>query len=790
MRNIRRTAVIGAGVMGAAIAAHLANAGLDVLLLDRVPENLTDEEQLKGLTLESPSVRNRPARQGLEKALSARPAAFFTPGAARRVTPGNVADDLPRLADCGWVIEAIVENPDAKQELFARLAPHLAGGTILSSNTSGLSVTSLAENLPESLRSCFLGTHFFNPPRYLLLLELIPSPFTDPQLVLDLGEFARRRLGKGIVVGKDTPNFVANRIGVYALFNAMRHMQDLGLSFAETDALCGPAIGRPKSAIFRTADLVGLDTLVRVARHSHRMLVGDEEREIYQIPAFLEEMVEKGLLGDKAGGGFYRKDKEGRRLVYDPDAGDYRPLDRPDLTGLAAMKGIADPGRRLEALFEGDDPAARFAWRHLRDTLLYAVRRIPEITDRIEDVDLAMCRGFNWEMGPFALLDAVGVDAFVRRAGQDGVAVPENLRRVPAFYKIEGDRRFAWDLATGQYRPIPEVEGEIRLDLIKSAGGVIETIGDGSLLDLGDGVLCLEFHGKKNTIGPELLALTRRAVRRAEDEGVALVVGNQGALFSAGANLALLVGAMEQKQFDAIDRMIADFQGATMALKYARVPVVAAPFQLTLGGGCEYVLHAAAVTAHAETYMGLVEAGVGLLPAGGGSKEMALRALALAEAGHVDPTPCLFKAFENIGMATVSKSADELFDLGYLRPGDAVSMNLSCLLGDAKRQALALAATFRPQSPREWQAPGRSVAATMKSWLWNLRMGGFISEYDEYIGGLIADVLCGGDVPGGTPITEICLLELERENFLRLCGETRTRQRIEHMLATGKPLRN
>jgi 3-hydroxyacyl-CoA dehydrogenase len=776
--------------MGAAIAAHLANAGLEVLLLDRVPESLTDEERQQGLTLDSPAVRNRLAQKGLERALTAKPAAFFTPETARRVKTGNVVDDLAHLADCDWVIEAIVEDSRAKQALFDRLAPHLAAGAILSSNTSGLSVSALAATLPETLRPRFLGTHFFNPPRYLSLLELIPAPATDPQLMAELGEFARRRLGKDIVVGRDTPNFVANRIGVYAMSNAMHRMQDMGLSFAEVDAVCGPATGRPKSAIYRTADLVGLDTLVKVTRHSHQLLTDDEEREVYEIPAFLEQMVEKGLLGDKSGGGFYRKDREGKRQVYDPATGDYRPLEKPDFPSLAAVKGIAGPGRRLAALLEQDDPAARFAWQHLRDTLLYAVRRMPEIADRIEDVDRAMCRGFNWEIGPFAMLDAIGVAAFVRRAEEDGVEVPEALRRVPAFYRIEKGREQGWDLAAGKYRPIPQAAGEIRLDLIKDAGGVIEQITDGSLVDLGDGVLGLEFHGKKNTIGSELLALTRRAVTRAEEEGVALVVGNQGALFSAGANLALLVDAMEQKQYDVIDQMIRGFQGATMALKYARVPVVAAPFNLVLGGGCEYVLHAAAVTAHAETYMGLVEVGVGLLPAGGGTKELALRALAIAASCQVEPAPFLFKAFENIGMATVSKSAEDLFALGYLRHGDMVSMNRSCLLGDAKRQALALAATFRPQIPGEWPAPGRSVAATMKSRLWNLRMGGFISEYDEYIGGLIADVLCGGEVTAGTPITENYLLELERENFLRLCGETRTRQRIEHMLATGKPLRN
>jgi 3-hydroxyacyl-CoA dehydrogenase len=790
MRNIRQTAVIGAGVMGAAIAAHMANAGLDVLLLDRVPDSLTEDERQKGLSLESPAVRNRLARQGIERALAARPGAFFNAEKARRIRLGNLTDDLFRLVGCDWIVEAIVEHPVAKQQLFTRLAPHLAPGTIISSNTSGLSVTELGEGLPEDQRSHFLGTHFFNPPRYLSLLELIPTAATDPRVTIDLGEFARRRLGKGIVVSKDTPNFIANRIGVYTLFNAMRHMQDFGLSFAEVDAICGPATARPKSAIFRTADMVGLDTLVHVARHSYQMLIDDEEREIYRVPAFLERMVEKGLLGEKTGGGFYRREKDGGISVYDPASEDYRPLVKPDFISLGEVRKIADPGLRLAALIGEKDQAARFAWCHLRDILLYAVHHALEIADHYEDIDRAMCWGYNWELGPFAMLDAIGTGEFVRRVEQDHLEVPDSLRQVPAFYRIEDSRKYAWNRETGAYRRMAIPEGEIDLELVRSGDGVIEAIADGSLLDLRDGVLCLEFHGKKNTIGPELLTLTLRAVKRAEEEGVALVIGNQGALFSAGANLMLLVDAMKHRDYAAIERMIKDFQKATMALKYARVPVVAAPFQLTLGGGCEYVLHAAAVTAHAETYMGLVEVGVGLIPAGGGTKELALRALAAADRYGIDPSPFLSQAFENIGMAKVSKSADELFSLGYLRLGDTVSLSRSYLLGDAKRLALTMAATFRPQVPGEWRAPGRSVAATLKSRLWNLRMGNFISEYDELIGGLIIDVLCGGNVAGGTSITEEFLLELERENFMRLCGEDRTRQRIEHMLATGKPLRN
>ncbi len=794
MKQINRVALLGAGVMGAAIAATLANAGLDVLLLDRVPPELTDDEKGRGLSAASPEVRNRLATQGLERALKGKPAAFHLAGYARRVEVGNFEDDLPRIAGCDWVVEVVAENFDIKKSLFSKLVPHLTEGTIVSTNTSGLSVNALAGLLPEPVRRYFLLTHFFNPPRYMRLLELAPCRHTDPEVLQFMAGFIERRIGKGIVYAKDTPNFVANRIGVYSMFNAIHHMIEMGLSIEEVDRIAGPAMARPKSAIFRTADLVGIDTLVHVGNNSYELLTDDQEREIFRVPPFIEKMVADGLLGNKSGAGFYRKDK-GKNgstiLYYDYLAAEFRPLVKPRFDSLKEARNHQEAGARLKALVAGDDRAAEFAWKTLRDTLIYTVNRIPEIADDVLNIDNAMKWGFNWELGPFEMLDAVGVDYFVERADQDGAAVPESLRKVEAFYAYEGAARSCWDLPSQALVPRPLEPGQIELQVIRRTGGVVEENPDSALLDLGDGVFCFEFRSRMNSIGGEILAMTHRAIARAENEGVGLVIGNQGPTFSAGANLLLVLETIAAGRFDEIERMVRAFQQATMAVRYARIPVVAAPFNMTLGGGCEFVLHADAVTAHAETYMGLVEVGVGLLPAGGGCKEMAVRALQLAERYGTDSSPYLFKAFKQIGLATVSSSAAELFEMGYLRHGDGITMNLGHLLADAKQKVLGLARTYSPRRPAQnLKAPGRSVAATMKSQLWNMQMGGYATEYDALIAGLVADVLTGGNLPEGTPISEDYLLELECEAFLRLCGHPQTADRIEHMLRKGKPLRN
>ena len=795
MMQMKRVAVLGGGVMGSTIAAHLANAGLEVLMLDIVPQDITEEEKAKGLTLESPAVRNRLAAKGLEKAIKAKPAAFFLQEYASLVEVGNFDDDMGKIRECDWVIEVVVENMEIKKKLFAeKVVPNIAAGAVLSTNTSGLSVNEMAQVLPENVRQNFILTHFFNPPRYMRLVEIAPCRDTSPEMVSHMADFIGKRLGKGIVHAKDTPNFVGNRIGVYAMLNCIKHMLEMELTVEEVDAITGPATARPKTAMFRTADFVGIDTLVHVVNDSYQLLTEDEERDIFKMPEFIAKMMENGLLGDKTGKGFYRKEKsaEGTQIFYyDYRTGEYKPRQKPGFASIQSARQIEEPAERLKAVINGKDKAADFAWKNLRDTFIYTVKRIPEIAGDIVNIDNAMKWGFNWELGIFEMVDALGIQYFIERAEKDGVAVPATLKKAERFYKYEGGRKYFYDLVTGEYREVPFPPDRIKLEILKQSGGVVEENAGCSLVDLGDGVFCCEFHSKMNTIGGDTLSMIIKAIRRAEEEGLGLVLGNQGANFSVGANLMLLAVALAEGAFDDIDMMVRTFQRTSMALKYARVPVVAAPFNLTLGGGCEFALHADAVNAHAETYMGLVEVGVGLLPAGGGTKEMAIRAIGLAEQYGTDASPYIFKFFQNIGLAKVSTSAAELYDMGYMREGDAITMNFDSLLADAKQKALVMARNYRPQKPLEnLRAPGRSVAASIKSQIWNLKMGGFATEYDAEIGNIIADVITGGDVPSGTLITEQYLLDLEREGFLRLCGNRKTAERIQHMLKKGKPLRN
>ncbi len=780
MARVDRAAVLGSGVMGATIAAHLANAGIRVLLLDVVPKDGGD--------------RNKLARGAIEALEKARPAAAYVPSNLSLIEPGILEDDLPKLAACDWVVEVVVENMAVKKQLLGeKVAPHLRADAILSTNTSGLSVNEIASALPEALRPRFLVTHFFNPPRYMRLVEVVSSRFTDPAVAASMAELLGRRLGKGVVVAKDTPNFVANRIGVFAMCNAIHHTLEMGMTVEEVDAVAGPATARARSACFRTADIVGIDTLLHVAKNSHDTLLDDEKRDTFLMPEAVTRMVGKGLLGNKSRQGFFKKTKgeKAETFFYDLATGEYRPSQKPRFASAEAAKGIDDPAARLRAVLSGTDKGAELAWRNLRDTLIYSFNRVPEIADDYAGVDDAMRWGFGWELGPFEMLDAVGVAGFVKRAEADGVAVPPRLRLVDRFYVDEGARRRTRDPATLAWKDVVRPEGSVDLLLLKKGGAEVERNAGASVVDLGDGVFCLEFHTKMNAIGGDVLAMVHKAVARAEAEGVGLVVANQGANFSVGANLALLVAAIAEGAFDEVDLTVKAFQRATMALKYARVPVVAAPHAMALGGGCEVCLHSDAVNALAETYMGLVEIGVGLLPAGGGTKEMALRAVRAAEAGDADPSPFVFKAFQTIAMAKVSTSAAEAAQLGFLRPGDAITFGPDRLVHDAKQRAIALSVNYRPGSPaQDVRAPGRSVAASLGSQLWNLRMGGFVTEYEEKLGRTIASVITGGDVAAGTPVTEQWFLDLEREAFLRLCGERKTVERIQHMLKKGKPLRN
>ncbi len=795
MRQINRVAVLGAGVMGATIAAHLANAGIQTLLLDIVPPEPSDAEAAAGLSITDGRVRNRIAAAGLDGLMKMIPPPLFLPGYAANIEIGNFDDDMQKLKECDWVIEVVIENMAIKKRLFTeKVVPNLKAGAILSTNTSGLSVNEMAECLPDELRRSFLVTHFFNPPRYMRLLEIAPCSDTAPEVVAFMAGFIAGRLGKGIVYAKDTPNFVANRIGVYAICNCVRTMMAMGMTVEEVDAVAGPATTRPKSAVFRTADLVGIDTLTHVAGNSFDLLAADEQRNIFKLPDFVGEMVAKGLLGNKSRQGFYKKVKgeQGQEFFYyDYTTGEYAPSQRPKFASIEAAKAIDDPAARLRAVVTGTDKGAEFAWTTLRDTLIYTFNRIPEIAADIVNIDNAMKWGFNWELGPFEMLDAIGVPYFAERAGKDGVQVPAGLKAVERFYKFENGRNYYYAIQEGEYREVPQKPGHISLSILRGNNREVEKNSGASVIDLGDGVFCLEFHSKMNTIGSEILSMIHKAIKRTEEEGVGLVIANDGAMFSAGANLMLLVMAIAEGAFDEIATTVKGFQKAMMAIKYAKIPVVAAPHNMVFGGGCEICLHADAIIPHAETYMGLVELGVGLLPAGGGTKEMAIRAVRLAEEYETDATPFVFRNYMNIAMARVSGSAAELETMGYMRQGDAVTMDLDKRIHDAKLKAISLAANYRPGRPLTGlKAPGRSVAASIKSQLWNLRQGGFISEYDQYLAGMVADVITGGDVPAGTLITEEYLLDLEREAFVRLCGQKKTLERIQHMLKKGKPLRN
>ena len=787
--QIKRTAVLGAGVMGATIAAHLANAGLDVLLLDIVPRELNDAEAAKGLTLESPTVRNRFAANGLAGAIKSK--GLYHKDYAKLVSIGNFNDDMAKIADCDWVVEVVVENMAIKKSLITeKILPNLTEGTILSTNTSGLSVNVMAKLLPEQHRKNFLVTHFFNPPRFLRLLEIVPCDETDPAVLEYMAEFGSKRLGKGIVYGKDTPNFVANRIGVYNMFNAMQHLVDLGLTVEEADAASGPSSARAKSAIFRTCDLVGNDTMVHICKNTFELLPNDEERQMFQVPDFYAAMVEKGLLGQKTKQGFFKKEKDGIHF-YDYQSGEYQAPQTPKFASVKAAKKAGDAAAKVKAAVNGNDTAAEFVWRNLRDTLIYSFNRIPEISDDVVNIDNGMKWGFSWELGPFEMFDAIGVPYFIARAESDGVVVPEKLRSIATFYRREGSRKYALNPVTGEYKEVPMPVSQINLNSLREAGSVLESNKDASIHDIGDGVICLEFHSKMNAIDLGSIEMIEKAVDRAEANGVGLVVGNHGAAFSAGANLAYMLEAIKTNEPEKIENLLVSFQNSLMRMKYASVPVVAAPFGMVLGGGAEVALHADQINAHAETFMGLVEIGVGLLPAGGGTTEMAVRAIEKAAAYRADVLPFLSKHFQNILMGKVSGSAAELEGMGYMRPGDNVTMDIDRLIADAKQKVLALSATYRPGQPKETlKAPGRDVAATLKNQLYNMHVGGFISEYEVELGSTIAEVITGGDVPAGTLISEQYLLDLERKGFLKLCGNEKTSERIDNMLKTGKVLRN
>ncbi len=801
MRDIRTAAVLGAGTMGAGIAALLAGVGIKTHLLDIVPKELTPEEKAQGLTLQDPPVRNRIVNAGLQRALRASPALFYDPNDAQLITVGNVEDNLDRLGEADWIVEAVFERLDVKQDVFAKIEKFRKKESIVSSNTSGIALRAITQKSSPELKRHTLITHFFNPVRYMKLLEIVPGEETDKEILEFMMDFAERRLGKGVVLAKDTPNFIANRIGIFGISYLLKAMQEENYKIEEIDAIFGPALGRPKSAVFRTVDLVGLDVMADVMKNIYENLPHDPMREVYRLPSFAQEMLKRGLLGRKAGKGFYQeRTVNGKRefWVFDYKTLDYRPQEKFDYPSLAKASQQATVGEKIKAVVYSDDRAGRVAWKVLSETLLYAARLIPEISDNIYSIDNAMKWGFNWDLGPFETWDAIGVTESVERMRREGKQIPpiveELLARGESFYHKREGTKLYFDVQTKRYRELPRPAGVLVLSELKEdKKRVIKETPGASLIDLGDGVACLEFHTYMNAVDAdiiEMLSVSLEEVRTRDLVG--LVIGNEGQNFCVGANIGLILGAIQSKAWEQLGQMAKAFQDANMAIKYFEKPVVAAPFNMTLGGGSEIVLHCARVRAHSELYMGQVEFGVGVIPAAGGCKELWARQLEnLPEDANVDLFPFLQRVFELIGLAKVSTSAKEAKKLGLLRRDDKITMNRDRLIADAKRDVLALAMMgYEPPRPRKLTVTGRSGYAALQIAIKNFQWAKRITDHEALMAQKLARVLTGGDVAPGTELTEQQMLDLEREEFLSLCGTQKTQERIQHMLATGRPLRN
>ncbi len=811
MKRINKVAVLGAGTMGARIAAHFANAGVPSYLFDIVPPDAD------GLA------RNKIASAGLDAAKKSKPAAFMDPSLARFVSVGNFEDDLKKLAEVDWIIEAVVENLEIKRTLLRKVEAIRKPGTIITTNTSGLPVAKISEGFSDDFRRAWFGTHFFNPPRYMRLLELIPTPEADRAAIDAIAHFCDVRLGKGVVIAKDTPNFIGNRIGTFSVLNVIRLMQEMSLTIEEVDALTGQAVGWPKSATFRTIDLVGLDILGHVVGNMTTNV--HDERSDLRLPEFFGQMLQKKWLGDKTKGGFYKKAKSGagkedERFALDWKTLEYHPRQKPKFPALDMAKNIEDTGTRLRTLLGMDgsgpqkgDKAGAFLWAALSDLWTYSANRVPEISDSVVEIDRAMRLGFNWELGPFELWDAAGVEATVARMKKEGKPVAANVERLLAagqksWYiddpKSPAGRQY-WNMPTESWESVQVPSGVWSVTVAKKSNGVVKKNSGASLVDLGDGVACIEFHSKMNSLGADIISLITQSLKPGGggDAFDAFVITNDATNFSVGANLMLLLMSVQEEEWDDVDLAIRQFQGMTQAIKFSPKPVMSAPFGLCLGGGTEISLHAAARQPHAELYTGLVEVGVGLLPGGGGCKEMLLRAVDTASAsrgksspealaGSVEMMEAMKKAFEAIATAKVATSAHEARGLGFLADSDRISMNRERVLSDAKARALELVrAGYEPPVPRtDIPAPGENLLAALKMGVHLMRQGDFITDYEVKLGGKIAEVLCGGNVTPGTPVSEQYILDLEREGFKSLCGEKKTQERIQYTLKTGKTLRN
>jgi len=768
-QKIRRAAVLGSGVMGAAIAAHLANVGIETILLDLVPESEHDSQP-----------RNSLAMRAKEKLTKQKPSPIYTAEVLDRIQTGNLEDDLHRISNVDWVIEAVVENLEAKQALLTKVEQHWKPGTIVSSNTSGISVNRMVEGRSAVFQQHFLGTHFFNPPRYMKLLEIIPTAHTKPEIIKYMHRFCERTLGKGVVLAKDSPNFIANRIGTYGMLVTLAEMEKKGLSVSDVDVLTGPVIGRPKSATFRTLDLVGLDTFLHVVRNVYERVNDPAEKEAFQLPDVLQYLVEEGCIGDKAGKGFYqvKNTQAGKEIEqYDVHIKAYVPKNRTKFVCIDKAKNGKTLKEKLNIICYAEDVGGSFVWSVLKQLLLYAAAKIPEIANDMVAIDEAMKWGFNWELGPFEIWDAIGLERSTARMEAEGAEIPAWIKAL---------------LAAGKNSFYKKTEGKTFYIQMEGEGRTIKQASGASLVYLGDDVACLELHEMNNVIGPSVLQMIAASLEEVNRNYCGLVICNQGKNFCVGANLMMLLMEAQDENWFEIDQMIRQFQGVSMAMKYSEKPIVSAPYGMTLGGGVEICLPAAQVQAAAETYMGLVEVGVGLIPAGAGTKEMLLRfTLPVDFDGKVDLQPYVNRAFETIGMAKVSTSAHEAIQLGYLRSSDRISINQSHQLYEAKQAVLALSAGgYKPPEPKKVRVVGEPGLAVMKLGAYQLRCSGHITAFDEVIAKKLAHVLAGGHVPANTRVTEQYLLDLEREAFLSLCGEAKSQARMQHMLLKGKPLRN
>jgi 3-hydroxyacyl-CoA dehydrogenase len=800
IKKIRQAAVIGSGVMGGGIAALLAGAGIKTLLLDIVPFDLKEEEK------ENSDARNRIVKAGLDAVLMSSPPLLMQKKDVDRITIGNLEDDMDKISGCDWIVEVVVENLKIKQGLFKRIETKRKSGAIVSSNTSGLPLKSMSQGLGLDFKQHFLGTHFFNPVRYMHLLEIIKGEDTLPEVIDFMSDFGERILGKGIVMAKDTPNFVGNRIGVQGMVKAMQLMLEDGLSIPEVDALFGTAMGRPKTAMFKTSDIVGLDTLGHVAKNTYELVVDDEQRDSFILPEFVERMIQKNLLGNKTKSGFYKTDLTPEwkkiRKVIDPETLEYSEYDPADFPCLVEAKHAKTLSEKVKAIVYGKDKGARFAWKVVANNLIYAADKVPEISDAIVDIDNAMKWGFNFEMGPFETWDAIGIEPSVTTMEKDGFKVPEKVKRMISaghlsFYKTDQGKRVAYDFTAESYTEIPADRTAISLNTLKDSGNLVRSCNSASLIDLEDGVFCLEFHTKMNALNREIIEFQQEAMAYVENNGVGLVIGNQASgmpgAFSAGGDLLSMSGLAKEGKYSELDDLLRMAQEGIQKEKYSSIPVVAAPYGMTLGGGCEVCLGADKIVAHAELYMGLVEIGVGLLPSGCGCLNLWKKFIqTIPEAvTDIDLAKFFVPVFMTIALAKVSTSAADARAAGFLGPVDRIVFNRDRLIGEAKKEILKMNDEgYAPPVKRPIWVMGQAAQGMIEVEIFNMLRGKFITEYDAFLAKRIAYVLSGGEVRDSSFVEEDVILNLEREAFVDFWKEEKTMARVEHMLKTGKPLRN